>query len=96
MGARRVLALFQKLIGEASPNQLIDEDMWMRWTLTLDSSLLGSAQSTLLSVAMVGQMAVGVCVGDSRAYLLDGEGQCRIVTEGAAKQRLGSGDSRQA
>jgi serine/threonine protein phosphatase PrpC len=35
--------------------------------------------------------AIGACVGDSRAYLINREGQCRIVTDGASKQRLGSG-----
>ncbi len=35
----------------------------------------------------------GTCVGDSRAYLINREGQCRIVTDAAAKHRLGSGQA---
>jgi hypothetical protein len=37
--------------------------------------------------------AVGMCVGDLRAYLVNRDGQARILTEGAAKHRLGSGQS---
>ncbi len=91
LAAKRVLALFEKLIAEASIEELTDADSWKRWTKVLDSSLLGGAQSTFISVAVVGQIATGVCVGDSRAYLIDRDGRCQILTEGAPKQRLGSG-----
>ena len=45
----------------------------------------------VLAVAAMDTLAVGACAGDSRAYLLNREGGCRILTEGASKFRLGSG-----
>jgi len=89
--AKRVLALFEKLLGEATPEQIAEAETWTKWVKLLDSSLLGGAQSTFLAVAIVVSEAVGVCVGDSRLYLINREGQCRIITEGASKPRLGSG-----
>ena len=86
--AKRVLTLFEKLLNEATPEQITEAGTWAKWVKLLDSSLLGGAQSTFL---VVGSEAVGTCVGDSRAYLVNREGQCRIVTEGASKQRVGSG-----
>lgn len=91
LAAKRVLALFEKLVGSASVEELRDAASWKSWAKLLDSSLLGGAQSTFISVAVVGQIATGVCVGDSRAYLIHRDGRCQILTEGAAKQRLGSG-----
>lgn len=89
--AKRVLALFERLINEAGPVHLLDPAAWSKWIKLLDSSLLGSAQSTFVGVALVGSLAVGACAGDSRAYLINREGQCRILTDGARKHRLGSG-----
>jgi hypothetical protein len=89
--AKRVLTLFEKLLNEATPEQIKEAGTWAKWVKLLDSSLLGGAQSTFLAVAIVGNEAVGACDGDSRAYLVNRDGQCRIVTEGASKQRLGSG-----
>jgi len=91
--AKRVLTLFEKLLNEATLEQLSEATTWAKWVKLLDSSLLGGAQSTFLAVALAGSEAVGVCVGDSRAYLINREGQCRIVTEGAPKHRLGSGNA---
>ena len=91
LAAKKVLAMFEKLASEASAEQISEAATWERWAKVLDSSLLGGAQSTFVSVAVVEQLAIGVCVGDSRAYVVDREGRCRIPTEDAAKQRLGSG-----
>jgi serine/threonine protein phosphatase PrpC len=91
LAAKRVLALFEKLVAAASPEQLTDAAAWEHWIKILDLSLLGSSQSTFVGVTVVGQLVVGACAGDSRAYLLDRDGRCHILTEGASKQRLGSG-----
>jgi serine/threonine protein phosphatase PrpC len=91
--AKRVLTLFEKLLGEATAEQIAAAETWAKWTKLLDSSLLGGAQSTLLAAAFRGSEGAGVCVGDSRAYLINREGQCRILTEGAPKHRLGSGQA---
>ena len=77
--AKRVLALFEKLLNEATPDQVTAAEtrgLEMDCKL-LDSSLLGAAQSRLfLVVAFAANEAVGVCVGDSRLYHLNREGQC--------------------
>jgi serine/threonine protein phosphatase PrpC len=88
--AKRVLGLFEKLLREAS-HEALSPDSWERWVKLLDSSLLGGTQSTFLTAIVLDGEAVGTCVGDSRAYLLNREGECRIMTESAAKFRLGSG-----
>ena len=90
---KRALILFEKLVGEATPEQIASEEIWAKWAKVLDSSLLGAAQSTFLGLAFTATNAVGMCVGDSRAYLVNRDGQARILTEGAAKHRLGSGQS---
>lgn len=89
--AKRVISLFQKLIREGAPEELAAPECWQRWVKLLDSSLLGGTQSTFLAAAVSNQEVMGTCVGDSRAYLLNREGECRTVTEGASKFRLGSG-----
>ncbi len=91
--AKRVLTLFDKLLGEATVEQIAAPETWAKWVKLLDSSLLGGAQSTFVAVVFTGKEAVGTCVGDSRAYLINREGQCRIVTDGAAKYRMGSGQA---
>ncbi len=91
--AKRVLMLFEKLLGEATAEQASDPATWATWIKQLDSALVEGNQSTFAGVAAVNGIVVGVCVGDSRVYLLNREGQCRIVTETAAKHRLGSGQA---
>jgi serine/threonine protein phosphatase PrpC len=91
--AKRALTLFEKLLSEAAVYEIVLAETWAKWVKLLDSSLLGGAQSTFVAVAFTGNEAVGTCVGDSRAYLINREGQCRIVTDGAAKHRLGSGQA---
>lgn len=89
--AKRVLAQFEKLLNEATIEDLALSETWAKWIGLLDSSLLGGAQSTFLTLALRGKEVLGACVGDSRAYLINREGQCRIVSDGAPKHRLGSG-----
>jgi len=89
--ARGVPRLFEKLLNESTPEKITAAETWTRWAKLLDSSLLSGAQSTFLAIALASNEAVGIAVGDSRAYLINREGQCRIVNEGASKQRLGSG-----
>ena len=91
--AKRVLTLFEKLFQDSTPEQIVDEQAWAGWIKLLDSALLGGTQSTFVGVALVEGIAIGACAGDSRAYLLDREGACRILTEGADKHRLGSGEA---
>lgn len=87
--AGRVLRLFEKMLNESTPEQITAAETWTRWVNLLDSSLLGGAQSTFLAVALAANEAVGVAVGDSRAYLINHGGQCRIVNKGASKQLPG-------
>ncbi len=89
--AKRLLTFFEKLLVETEPARIAAVETWTQWVKTLDSFLLGGAQSTFLALAFIGTEAFGVCVGDSRAYLVDHDRQCRILTDGAAKYRLGSG-----
>lgn len=91
--AKRVLTLFEKLFQDSNPEQIADERVWGRWITLLDSALLDGTQSTFVGVALLDGIAIGTCAGDSRAYLLDREGACRILTEGASKYRLGSGEA---
>ena len=89
--AKRALGIFQKLIGEASPEEVSRFQTWSNWTKLLDSSLLGGPQSTFLAIAVVGNRLVGSCAGDSRLYRWNLDGQVQILTEDAPKQRLGGG-----
>jgi serine/threonine protein phosphatase PrpC len=91
--AKRVLTLFENLLRNARPDQLSDAATWQSWVRLLDSSLLGGTQSTFVGIAVVESVATGACAGDSRAYLVSREGECRILTEGASKFRLGSGQA---
>lgn len=88
--AKRVIGLFEKLFREGS-EEAGKPETWGRWIKLLDSSLLGTTQSTFLAVAASGDEIVGACAGDSRAYIVDRNGELRFLSEGASKQRLGSG-----
>ena len=89
--AKRALGIFQKLIAEASAEEVSRFLAWSNWTKLLDSSLLGGPQSTFLAVAVVGDRLLGSCAGDSRLYRWSLDGQIQILTEDAPKHRLGSG-----
>jgi len=91
--AKRVLGLFEKLLNEATPEQIASPETWAKWIKLLDSSLLGGSQSTFVAVVIIGSEAIGACAGDSRAYLINRAGQAKILTDGAAKHRLGSGQA---
>jgi serine/threonine protein phosphatase PrpC len=91
--AKRVLTMFEKLLNEAIPEQIADAGTWAKWVKLLDSSLLGAAQSTFVAVTIADKEVIGACAGDSRTYLINREGQCKIITDGASKQRLGSGQA---
>ncbi len=89
--AKRALGIFQRLMAEATKEEVSQFATWSNWTQLLDSALMGGPQSTFVAVAVVGNRAVGACAGDSRLYRLVPEGSIEIVTEDASKYRLGSG-----
>lgn len=86
--AKKVLAHFEVLLNQSAPQQLLEYNTWVGWMKSLDSLLLGRAQSTFIGVALVNGIAVGTCVGDSRAYLINRQDECRLLTEGASNLRL--------
>jgi len=89
--AKRVLSFFEKLFKEAKREDIECFPTWVKWVKLMDSMLLGGNQSTFVSIAVLEGRYMGTCVGDSRAYLRDRNGQIRIITERASKHRLGSG-----
>ncbi len=89
--AKRALSFFEKLFKEAKRDDIGHFSTWNRWVKLLDSSLLGGNQSTFMAIAALEDRCVGTSVGDSRVYLRDRDGQIHIITESAAKYRLGSG-----
>jgi serine/threonine protein phosphatase PrpC len=91
--AKRALGLLEARMGEVPLARLLRDDTWVRWAKGLDSGLLGGPEATLVAAAVVGEQVIGVCVGDSRAYLVPFEGPVRLLTGAAAKARLGSGET---
>lgn len=89
--ARRALRQFERLLGTAQDGEIATFPAWARWLRGLDAGMAGGAQSTLVALAMLGGRVLGAAVGDSRAYLWTRDGELALLTEGAAKQRLGSG-----
>jgi serine/threonine protein phosphatase PrpC len=89
--AKRALGIFKKLMSEATPENISQFITWSAWAKILDSALLGGPQSTFVSVAVIGNRVVGCCTGDSRLYRVLPHGVIQILTEEAAKHRLGSG-----
>ncbi|BDU68726.1 hypothetical protein GETHOR_08270 [Geothrix oryzae] len=89
--AARAVKLFLTLFNQAPMTDLGQFQTWIHWAHLPDSALLGGPQSTFLALACLGSRVLGACAGDSRLYLLPREGGPRILTEGAAKDRLGSG-----
>jgi len=89
--ARRALGLLERPFKEADAESVALFPAWVRWARTLDSALLGGAESTLVAVAVLEDRIAGTCVGDSRAYLWGRDGTLRILSDGAAERRLGSG-----
>ena len=94
--AKKTLGFFHRLFKEETLAQILRDATWARWVKLLDSSLLGSAETTFIAVAIVGDQIVGAYVGDSRSYLIETTGSCRIITASANKFRLGSGEAKAA
>jgi serine/threonine protein phosphatase PrpC len=91
--AKRALGLLEMRIREAPLAEVLREPAWVGWARGLDSALHGGPETTLVAAAVVGTEVVGVGAGDSRAYLVPLEGPVRLLTEGASKARLGSGET---
>ena len=72
--AKRALGIFQRLMAEATKEEVSQFATWSNWTQLLDSALMGGPQSTFVAVAVVGNRAFGACAGDSRLYRLVPEG----------------------
>ena len=79
--------------GRRRSTSFLRDETWLRWAKRLDSALLGGPEATFVAAAAIGDEVVGVAAGDSRAYLVPLEGPVRLLTESAAKARLGSGDT---
>jgi serine/threonine protein phosphatase PrpC len=91
--AKRALGLFDTWVREAPLDDFLRDEAWLRWAKRLDSALLGGPEATFVAAAALGDDVVGVAAGDSRAYLVPLEGPVRLLTESAAKARLGSGET---
>lgn len=89
--AKRALKQFETFLKDSGVDQVRSPENWSKWIRLLDSSLAGGAQSTFLAVVFFGAEYVGACAGDSRAYQFTRDGDLRILTDSASKQRLGSG-----
>jgi serine/threonine protein phosphatase PrpC len=94
--AKKVLTLFQRMFNDvrldpANWDKFISDDTWAKWVHLLDLSLLDGGESSFIGVAAIGNLVVGAYVGDSRGYLIDSEGGCRLITAAENKFRLGSG-----
>lgn len=90
--ARKTLKLFQLWLRDASSEQILMPETWIKWVKMLDSSLLGGNESTFLAAAVLNEQLIGASAGDSRAYLVSSEGGCRFLTASSNKARLGSGE----
>ena len=91
-GSKARPGAFRAVVLRSDPFAIARFQTWSDWTRVLDSVLIGSAQSTFLAAAAIGSRIVGACAGDSRLYWLGQDGDIRILTEEASKQRLGSGE----
>jgi serine/threonine protein phosphatase PrpC len=91
--AKRALALLESRVREAPLAQVLRPETWCGWAKSLDSALLNGPEATLVAASVVGEEVVGVSAGDSRAYLVPLEGPLRLLTDGASKARLGSGET---
>ena len=91
--AKRALSLLQAFLKEATLGEVLREETWIRWTKSLDSALLGGAETTLVAAAALGNQVTGVVVGDSRGYVVPLDGPTDLATSSASKARLGSGEA---
>jgi len=90
--AKKVLRLFQVYVRQATPEQILIPETWIKWVKMLDSSLLGGCESTFLGVTVIENQLIGASAGDSRAYLIGAEGGFHFLTTSGHKARLGSGE----
>lgn len=90
--AKKILNLFQVWIRNATSEQILIPETWIKWVKMLDSSILGGFESTFLAVAVINEQLIGVSAGDSRAYLLGTQGGITFLTASSYKARLGSGN----
>lgn len=91
--AKRAAKQFETFLKQDGFEEARTADKWGKWIRLLDSSLAGGAQSTFLAAVFFGAEFFGACAGDSRAYLFTRDGDLRILTDSASKQRLGSGNA---
>ena len=91
--AKRALGLLETWMGDASLAHLLRDETWMGWAKKLDSVFVGGPEATLVAAAVVGDQLIGVCVGDSRAYVVPVEGDVRFLTAAASEVPLGSGEA---
>lgn len=91
--AKRALSLLETWMRETPLDDFWRDETWLRWAKRLDSALLSGPEATFVATAAIGDEVVGVAAGDSRAYLVPLEGPVRLLTESAAKARLGSGET---
>jgi len=89
--AKKVLRLFQQLFNKATLGKALTQETWTGWVKVLDSSILGIAESTFIGVSVIGRQVIGAYVGDSRAYVIKNEGDCKLISTVPSKFRLGSG-----
>jgi serine/threonine protein phosphatase PrpC len=89
--AKKVLRLFQQLFNKATLGMVLTPETWTGWVKVLDSSILGAAESTFIAVSVIGRQVIGAYVGDSRAYIIENTGGCKLITTIPSKFRLGSG-----
>jgi serine/threonine protein phosphatase PrpC len=89
--AKKVLRLFQQLFNKTTLGKVLTLETWAGWVRVLDSSILGIAESTFIGVSVIGKQVIGAYAGDSRAYVIENEGECKLITTIANKFRLGSG-----
>jgi len=89
--AKKVLRLFQQLFNNATLGKVLTPEIWTGWLKVLDSSILGIAESTFIGVSVIGRQVIGAYVGDSRAYVIKNEGDCKLISTVPSKFRLGSG-----
>ncbi len=65
--------------------------LWAGWFRAIDAAMRGGSQTTLIALSVGEGRVLGAAARDSRVYLWNRQGELRILNEGAAKQRLGSG-----
>ena len=89
--ARQALRMLERFVGAAGADELRVFATWAGWFRAIDAAMRGGAQTTLIALSVGDGRVLGAAAGDSRVCLWNRQGELRILNEGAAKQRLGSG-----